>query len=135
MSAFTEEQIRAHEQYMREQEEAELWFVRILVDSVDMWQHCEKRTCRRERGCRVPRFCQRKYEADILWWKRTVLVPYLRERYPTVQWGGPPDIVARQHEAALAAEKEEEARRQGRPVPPSAESNVARQPLYVPGDV
>ena len=91
------------------------------------------------RRCVETQTCQTKYADDIRWYKRTQLLPYMHERYPTVQWGAPRDIVGPQLDAALAAEKESEARQQGRkedkPMPRKRRrKRVPRQPLYVPPD-
>ena len=134
MVEITDEQMRAHEERRRKEEEAELSLVRDLVDFAGMWKSCENRACRRAQGCNDPRACRKKHADGILWWKRNVRVPYLRKRYPTVQWGAPAGVVEPQYQAALEAEREEEARRQGR-TPTSKKSRVVRQALHDPGDV
>jgi hypothetical protein len=60
-----------------------------------------------------------------------------------VQFGAPASVVEAQFEAALAAEEEEKARREGRtaasgeadPKPSRRKKRIPRQPLYDPGDV
>lgn len=132
-----EERRIAWEEARRREKEAELSFTKKLVDAVRAWRHCENRACRRGRGCADARACNEKHADAILEWQRRVYVPYLRERYPTVQWGAPAGVVEPQYQAALEAERQEEARRQGRPLPDSEASSdkrAERQPAYDPGD-
>lgn len=136
---FSAAEIEAAAQHRQKQEEAERDLVRRLIDAVGLWQHCEHRQCRRMQRCVETATCQKKYADDIRWWQREQLVPYLRKRYPTVQWGAPASIVEVQIEAALAAEEEREARQQARkeakPMPRKRRrKRVPRQPLYAPPD-
>jgi hypothetical protein len=136
---FTPEEIENAQQVRTPEEEAERDLVRALIDSVKHWQECEHRICRRMQRCVETQTCQIKYAEVILWWKRTYLVPYLRKRYPTVQWGVPRANAEQQIRAALEAEADREARRQarkeGKPLPPKRKrKRVPRQPLYVPPD-
>jgi hypothetical protein len=135
----TPEKIAAFEEARRQDEEAERDFVRSLIDAVKVWRHCEHRVCRRMQRCVETQTCQTKYADDILWFKRTHVLPYLRKRFPTVQWGAGAGIVEVQFEAALAAEEDRNARQQGRkqgkPMPPKRRrKRVPRQPLYTPPD-
>lgn len=137
------DQMRAWEDYRREQEQVRLGFVRKLMDCVRMWQVCENRACRRKQGCADPGACSKRHDEDILRFQREYIVPWLRERYPTVQFGAPASVVEAQWEAALAAEEDEKARREGRvntsgdadPKPRRRKQRVPRQALYDPGDV
>jgi hypothetical protein len=135
-----EEGRKAWEEERRKNEESELSFVRKLVNFVRMWRHCENRACRRRRTCTDARACQTKHADAILEWQRTVYIPYLRERFPTVQWGAPAGVMQPQLEAALAAEEEENAKREGRAPAEDLSSragkpaNVPRHPAYDPGD-
>ena len=137
---FTAAQIEEGERYQREYEESQRDLVRWLIESVKLWQHCEHRECRRMQRCVETQTCQKKYADDIIWWKREHLLPHLRERYPTVQWGAPASVVELQVEAALAAEADAKARREagkaGKPSPRKRRrrKRVPRQPLYVPRD-
>jgi hypothetical protein len=120
-------------------EEAERDLVRGLIDAVALWQQCEHRQCRRMQRCVETATCQTKYAEDILCWKREQLMPYLRKRYPAVQWGAPASILDVQLKAALAAEADAKARREaraaGKPVRRKRRrKRVPRQPLYAPPD-
>lgn len=121
----------------REREESfAIILARSLIDRTAMWAHCENRACRRARCCRDAHACQEKYGEITRDWFHSVMLPDLRERYPTVRWGSPE--MSEQYQAALAAEKEEEARRQGRPVTHtrSCDGNKPEKPqLYDPGDL
>lgn len=78
---------------------------RALIDATRHWQECDMRRCRRAQCCAIPEMpCRKKNEAALLWWKRRKYIPYLRARYPTVQWGAPAGTMEPQLEAALAAE-------------------------------
>jgi len=137
------EQMRAWQEYRREQEQLELGVTRKIVDFVGVWHGCENRACRRKQGCTDPRACGERYKEEILRIQREYLGPALRERYPTVQFGAPASVVEAQLEAARAAEEEENARREDRvaaagdadPKPRRRKKRVAHQPLYDPGDV
>jgi hypothetical protein len=135
---MTQEEIAEAEEEERQIEEAERDLVRSLIESVKFWQHCEHRVCRRMRRCVETQTCQTRYAGDIRWYKRTRILPYLRERYPTVRWGAPEGI-GQQLEAARAAEQESKARQQAhnehKPMPRKRRrKRVPRQPLYVPPD-
>jgi hypothetical protein len=143
MVKFSAEQIQAWEESQRKREEAELALVRLLIEFGGMWVNCANRECRRIRGCADARACRKTHAEGILRWKREVMLPWARRRYPTVQWGAPAGVVEPQFKAALAAEAEEQARREGRtdasgnvdPAPRPRKQRVPRQPLYDPGDV
>jgi len=135
----TQEQMARFEEAERERKEDELELVRFVIGMVKFWQHCEHRICRRMRSCVKTETCQTRYADDIRWWKREQLLPYLRKRYPSVQWGAPAGITELQVEAALAAEAEREAReaarKAGKPLPRKRRrKRVPRHPLYVPRD-
>ena len=106
---FTQKEIDEYERHRRAKEEAELSFARRLIDGLRLWRDCENRACRRIQRCSEPRQCATRYADEIFQWKRTVWAPYLRQRYPTVSWGGPADVVEQQLAAALAAERAREA--------------------------
>ena len=134
----TQEAIAKHDNEEREREEAERDFVRSLIEAVKFWQYCEHRICRRMRRCVETQTCQTKYADDIRWYKRTQILPYLRERYPTVRWGATEGI-GPQLEAALAAEREstaqQQARNEDKPMRRKRRrKRVRRQPLYPPRD-
>lgn len=143
MAKDNADQIRAWQERQREEEQARLGFVRKLMDFAGMWQSCENRACRRRQGCADPNACGERHREAILRVGRECIAPALRKRYPTVQWGAPASVVEAQWEAALAAEDEEQARREGRadpsgnadPKPRRRKKRVPRQPLYDPGDV
>lgn len=101
----TEEHRKAWEEQRRREEESELSFVRTLVNFVRAWRYCEERACRRGRTCADARVCKTRYADAILEWQRRVYLPYVRERYPTVQWGAPAGVVQPQFEAALAPKR------------------------------
>lgn len=106
----TPDKIEEFNQMMRERDEDGLALVRKLVDFARMWRFCEQRRCRRARRCLDGRACEEKHRADILRFRRRQMNPYLRRRYPNVQWGAPARVVEAQFQAALAAEKESEDR-------------------------
>jgi hypothetical protein len=93
-------------------------------------------------ACADPRACGERYREEILQCEREIIVPALRECYPTVQWGAPDSVVEAQFEAACAAEEEEKTRREGRADASGGgesgarrrKKRVARHPLYDPGD-
>lgn len=142
MFGTSDDQMRAAQEYIQDQERIRLGLVRKIVNFVGVWQVCENRACRRGRGCADPHACGERYKEEILRFERETIVPWLREQYPTVQWGAPASVVEAQFEAACAAEEEEKARREGRAdASGSGESGarrrkkrVARHPLYDPGD-
>jgi len=135
-----DEHRKAWEEQRRREEESELSFVRTLVNFVRAWRYCEERACRRGRTCTDARACKTRYADAILEWQRRVYLPYVRERYPTVQWGAPAGVAQPQFEAALAAEEDEKSKREGRarvpqPKPRSRKrAREERQPAYDPGD-
>lgn len=139
MPRISEERKRAYEESCSRREEAWHSLIRQIIDLGGTWQCCENRRCRRLQGCADPDACYRKHFEEIIAFIREVINPYLRERYPTVQWGAPASIVEVQWEAAIAAEREEAARREGRIVPKAgantARARVPRHPLYDPKDV
>ena len=104
--AFSPQEIQALEEWRRRDEEARLAQVAMVVNFARTWARCDRKECRRERGCADLNHCDTRYEKEILAWQREVLVPYLRERYPTVRWGAPASIAQVQLEAALEAEKD-----------------------------
>jgi hypothetical protein len=103
--AFAQNEIDEYERRRRAREESELSFTRRLLEVMGLWRRCENRACRRLRACSDPRLCATRYADAILEWKRTVLAPHLRTRYPSVSWGAPAAVVEPQIEAALAAER------------------------------
>lgn len=137
MSDVTPEQIAEWEESQRRQWEARYELVRKMINFVRQWRFCENRRCRRIRECCDPAACYIRYKEDIHWVLRNFVLPRLRKRYPGVQWGAPAGIVELQLEAALAAEAEEKARREGQPVSKTSRSGmkVERHPLYDPKDV
>lgn len=135
---WTQEEIA--EKWRIEEEEGRRSFVRKLVAATKVWQHCEHRICRRMRRCVETQTCETRYAEDIRDIVRNWVVPYLRKRYPTVQWGAPAGDLYPQFEAAFAAEQEREAqgRKQGKPLPPKRKrkrKRVPRQPLCTPPDL
>jgi hypothetical protein len=80
-------------------------FGRKLINVTRQWRACEARVCRRAQRCAVPKApCVEKNSEEIRAWFRRVYIPYLRKRWPTVQWGAPAGLVEQQLEAAKAAE-------------------------------
>ena len=141
MAAFTAKEIQAAEEAERAREEDELALVRWLVEFGALWTTCADRECRRIRGCADARACRETHAEGILWWKREVMLPWVRERYPTVQWGAPAGVVELQLKAALEAEAEAQARGEGRTEPSVGagpkprrrrSSRVPHHPLYDP---
>jgi hypothetical protein len=135
----TAEQIEAAAREHQAREETERKLVRLLIEATKFWQHCEHRQCRRMQSCVETQTCRTKYADVILWWKRTYLVPYLRERLPALQRNAPASLVGAQTEAAVAAKRDREAgqqaRKQGKPMPRKRRrGRVPRHPLCTPPD-
>jgi hypothetical protein len=109
---FSQKEFDEYERRRRAKEESDLSFARRLLELLGMWRDCENRACRRMQRCSDARRCATRYADEIFQWKRTVWAPYLRQRFPTVSFGGPADVVEAQIEAALAAERARKATRE-----------------------
>jgi hypothetical protein len=100
------ERAEAYERWQQRREESELSLIGMLVEVGKLWSRCDRKACRRGRCCTDVRHCRERYDKQIVAWRRETLVPYMRERYPTVKWGAGAGIVETQLEAALEAEKD-----------------------------
>lgn len=76
-----------------------------LIAMTKLWRMCPVDACRRQRRCTDHARCEREHWETVRWFKRRYVLPHLRKRFPSVQWGAPAGIVELQLEAALAAEK------------------------------
>jgi hypothetical protein len=103
--AFSQAEIEEAKRLCGAREERQLAFTRRLIALMGLWRHCDNRACRRTRTCRDSVLCAARYGSAIAEWQRTVLGPYLRQRYPSVSWGAPASVMEPQLEAALAAER------------------------------
>jgi len=127
-------------EYFERMENAELAFVREFVRMMGLWRHCGWRQCRRARRCKVARVCRETHLASMQAWARKRLLPHLRKRYPTVQWGHPDSVLERLYDEALAAEQKSEAAARALKAQPNAKSRagkdpcVERHPLYSPAE-
>jgi hypothetical protein len=103
--SFSQAEIEEAKRLCGDREERQLAFTRRLIELMGVWRYCDNRACRRTHTCRDARLCAARYGNAIAEWQRTVLGPYLRQRYPSVSWGAAASVLEPQFEAALAAER------------------------------
>jgi len=103
--AVSQKRIEARGQKTQQREDTAPSDVRLILEVTQTWAGCDLKACRRTRRCADWRRCERVHAQTIQAWRQQVIVPYLRERYPSVQWGAPASIMDVQIEAAQEVEK------------------------------